>query len=198
MPTVKNVGEPCAREPHARFDVAAGGNQASRQRRAVQAPPADPTGSSEDFLYVFKGGSLRSPPRAGCGRPQAAVLAARSRACTTPRCSAHRPPAGHPEPDSSAGRPRQAHRYAARFARTLPGLRLTAPTDSAHTAVTSGPSPRPATRSPRTTIRTPHRAHTSRGRTAAENPLGRSATVDVIPAIVSEELRNSVADVHGP
>jgi hypothetical protein len=27
MPTVKNVGEPCAGEPHARIDVAAGGNQ---------------------------------------------------------------------------------------------------------------------------------------------------------------------------
>ena len=27
MPAVKNVGEPCAGEPHARFDVAAGGNQ---------------------------------------------------------------------------------------------------------------------------------------------------------------------------
>jgi hypothetical protein len=25
MPTVKNVGEPCAGEPHARFEVAAGG-----------------------------------------------------------------------------------------------------------------------------------------------------------------------------
>jgi len=37
MPTVKNVGEPCAREPHARFEVAAGGNQTSRAspRRAV-------------------------------------------------------------------------------------------------------------------------------------------------------------------
>ena len=43
MPAVKNVGEPCAGEPHARFDVAAGGNQASRLRRAAQAPPADPT-----------------------------------------------------------------------------------------------------------------------------------------------------------
>jgi hypothetical protein len=42
MPAVKGVGEPCAREPHARFDVAAGGNQASRQRRAAPAPPADP------------------------------------------------------------------------------------------------------------------------------------------------------------
>jgi ketosteroid isomerase-like protein len=30
MPAVKNVGEPCAREPHARFEVAARGNQASR------------------------------------------------------------------------------------------------------------------------------------------------------------------------
>jgi putative transposase len=45
MPTVKNVGEPCAGEPHARFDAAAGGNQASRAStcRAAQAPLADPT-----------------------------------------------------------------------------------------------------------------------------------------------------------
>jgi hypothetical protein len=45
MPTAKNVGEPCAGEPHARFEVAAGGNQNSRAstRRAVQAPLADPT-----------------------------------------------------------------------------------------------------------------------------------------------------------
>ena len=48
MPPVKNVGEPCAREPHARFEVAAGGNQASRAStcRAAQAPLADPTGTS--------------------------------------------------------------------------------------------------------------------------------------------------------
>jgi hypothetical protein len=31
----------------------------------------------ENFLYEFKGGSLRSPPAPGCGRPQAAVLAGR-------------------------------------------------------------------------------------------------------------------------
>jgi hypothetical protein len=43
MPPVKNVGEPCAGEPHARFDAAAGGNQASRQARTAPAPPADPT-----------------------------------------------------------------------------------------------------------------------------------------------------------
>src|SRR5437763_10850170 len=43
MPAVKDVGEPGAREPHARFDAAAGGNQASRPRRTAQAPPADPT-----------------------------------------------------------------------------------------------------------------------------------------------------------
>ena len=46
MPAVKNVGEPCAGEPHARFEVAAGGNQASRLRRAAQAPPADLTGAT--------------------------------------------------------------------------------------------------------------------------------------------------------
>jgi Group II intron, maturase-specific domain len=48
-PTVENVGEPCAREPHARFEVAAGGNQASRQGRAAQAPLADPTTPRHDL-----------------------------------------------------------------------------------------------------------------------------------------------------
>ena len=45
MLTVKNVGEPCAGEPHARIEEAAGGNQASRAStcRAAQAPLADPT-----------------------------------------------------------------------------------------------------------------------------------------------------------
>jgi hypothetical protein len=48
MPAVKNVGEPCAGEPHARFEVAAGGNQTSRahMRRTVQAPLADPTATA--------------------------------------------------------------------------------------------------------------------------------------------------------
>jgi hypothetical protein len=47
MPAVKNVGEPCAGEPHARFEVAAGGDQTSRASvcRAVQAPPVDPPSS---------------------------------------------------------------------------------------------------------------------------------------------------------
>ena len=50
MPTVKNVGEPCAGEPHARFDAAAGGNQASRLGRAAQAPPADPTATDPEGM----------------------------------------------------------------------------------------------------------------------------------------------------
>ena len=53
MPAVKNVGEPCAGEPHARFDVAAGGNQASRLRRTAQAPPADPTRPATDPWGTF-------------------------------------------------------------------------------------------------------------------------------------------------
>jgi hypothetical protein len=54
MPAVKNVGEPCAREPHARFDVAAGGNQTSRASacRAVQAPLADPTAPGWSTLLL--------------------------------------------------------------------------------------------------------------------------------------------------
>src|SRR6266498_3668872 len=43
MPAVKSVGEPCAGEPHARIEVAAGGNRTSRQCRTALAPPADPT-----------------------------------------------------------------------------------------------------------------------------------------------------------
>ena len=45
MPAVKGVGEPCAGEPHARIDVAAGGNRKpvgpARAARNL-APPADP------------------------------------------------------------------------------------------------------------------------------------------------------------
>jgi hypothetical protein len=43
MPAVKNVGEPCAGEPHARFEVAAGGNQTSRASMAVQSRRLSPT-----------------------------------------------------------------------------------------------------------------------------------------------------------
>ena len=45
MPTVKNVGEPDAGEPHVRFEVAAGGiwHQSGMFCRTVLAPPADPT-----------------------------------------------------------------------------------------------------------------------------------------------------------
>jgi hypothetical protein len=47
MPAVKNVGEPCAGEPHARIEVAAGGNQrqsatprgAGASRRPYHSPP---------------------------------------------------------------------------------------------------------------------------------------------------------------
>ena len=66
MPTVKNVGEPCAREPHARFEVAAGGNQASRAStcRAAQALLADPTngrgrGGSVYDLAELRGRNIR-------------------------------------------------------------------------------------------------------------------------------------------
>src|SRR6516165_10049755 len=45
MPAVKGVGEPCAGEPHARIDVAAGGNRkpvGPARAARNQAPPADP------------------------------------------------------------------------------------------------------------------------------------------------------------
>ena len=40
MPAVKNVGEPCAREPHARFEVAAGGNQDQSGQHVPRGPGA--------------------------------------------------------------------------------------------------------------------------------------------------------------
>src|SRR6266581_4544028 len=41
MPAVKDVGEPCAGEPHARFEVAAGGNrnQSATPRGTGRLPP---------------------------------------------------------------------------------------------------------------------------------------------------------------
>src|SRR6266852_4098973 len=41
MPAVKDVGEPCAGEPHARFEVAAGGNrnQSAMPRGTGRLPP---------------------------------------------------------------------------------------------------------------------------------------------------------------
>ena len=43
MPAVKNVGEPCAGESHARFEVAVGGNRASRTNIAVRPRRLLPT-----------------------------------------------------------------------------------------------------------------------------------------------------------
>src|SRR5712691_13454513 len=69
MPPVKNVGEPCAGEPHARSEVAAGGN---RNQSAIVvrtwAPPADPTGKGEAHSPGRRG-EQSSPPRSPpCGR----------------------------------------------------------------------------------------------------------------------------------
>jgi hypothetical protein len=44
MPAVNGVGEPCAGEPHARIEVAAGGIWRRVQHaKTALAPPADPT-----------------------------------------------------------------------------------------------------------------------------------------------------------
>jgi hypothetical protein len=44
MPAVNDVGEPCAGEPHARIEVAAGGIWRRVQHaETALAPPADPT-----------------------------------------------------------------------------------------------------------------------------------------------------------
>jgi hypothetical protein len=43
MPAVNGVGEPCAGEPHARFEVAGAGNGAARQMVTAAKRPAGET-----------------------------------------------------------------------------------------------------------------------------------------------------------
>ena len=67
MPPVKNVGEPCAREPHARFEVAAGGNQASRlrpcgpgaSRRPYRGDVSKVEWADPELSFVFADGPLQ-------------------------------------------------------------------------------------------------------------------------------------------
>jgi hypothetical protein len=70
MPAVKNVGEPCTGEPQARIDAAAGGNQASRLRRAAQAPPANPTARHSAWEELQQ----RPPTSMGCSIRDGAVV----------------------------------------------------------------------------------------------------------------------------
>ena len=89
MPTVKNVGEPCAGKSHARFDAAAGGNQTSRLRRAAQAPPADPYLDNRvwvswrghrvaDYERCYRPGTWLPEPRMRPEPPPPAVVTIRS------------------------------------------------------------------------------------------------------------------------
>ena len=92
MPTVKNVGEPCAGEPHARIEVAAGGNQTSRAStcRAVQrlSPTLHEPGSGEfsgrgvwlGWCWLMRGQLRSSRPVALVrGDPVGVLRALRSR-----------------------------------------------------------------------------------------------------------------------
>ncbi len=72
----------CAGEPHARFDAAAGGNQASRQVRAAQAPPADPTATHlharSSWRNASRSAAARPPGCCVCSRPAASAIAVAS------------------------------------------------------------------------------------------------------------------------
>jgi hypothetical protein len=67
MPAVKNVGEPCAGEPHARFEVAAGGNQASRASTCRTAGRLSPT-LLENVTRSQRSGSVVTLWSAGINR----------------------------------------------------------------------------------------------------------------------------------
>ena len=57
MPAVNGVGEPCAGEPHARIEVAAGGIWCRVQHaETALAPPADPTRRAPTSLLTCDDG----------------------------------------------------------------------------------------------------------------------------------------------
>ena len=70
---VKDAGEPCAGEPHARIEVAAGGDQASRAStcRAAREPLADPTSGSHGGRLQQDGLPLHGPLAIGSARQAA-------------------------------------------------------------------------------------------------------------------------------
>jgi hypothetical protein len=68
MPAVNGVGEPCAGEPHARIEVAAGGIWCRVQHaETALAPPADPT-------WAWSVGLLSAGIPPGSGRRSGLVL----------------------------------------------------------------------------------------------------------------------------
>jgi hypothetical protein len=52
MPAVNDVGEPCAGEPHARFEVAGAGNGTQQCHRASPRPYAGRVGAVPAWLLV--------------------------------------------------------------------------------------------------------------------------------------------------
>ena len=75
MPAVKNVGEPCAGEPHARFNpkgrhAAAPGRHASAQLRLRTAHAGDDIdGAGQCFWFVADTGLIAALPLSLSARP---------------------------------------------------------------------------------------------------------------------------------
>jgi hypothetical protein len=65
MPAVKGVGEPCAGEPHARFEVAAGGNRNQSGQHVPHGtrrlPPTRPSAAAP-YAPAFAGRDPRLKP----------------------------------------------------------------------------------------------------------------------------------------
>ena len=139
MPAVKDVGEPCAGEPHARIEVAAGGNRNQSATAARNwAPPADPTASQTNASLEGRRGRARCACRRG-RRRRSAVATLRLRRRTRPLASASARPRG-----SCAG-------LAERPALDLVGLPVELDTERARVAsaeLLDEPAGRPAPRAP--------------------------------------------------
>jgi hypothetical protein len=150
MPAVKDVGEPGAGEPHARFDEAAGGIwcQSGSLCRTALAPPADPTLTPQTGAAVWltqthtavrrhtpDSGTPARPPTAppeGCRPPPNEENGKRPRRRVEPRIVIAAPegsPWGPSPGRQSLGRPSgstralRGHRSARSFAQAVAGAR---------------------------------------------------------------------------
>ncbi len=67
MPPVKNVGKPCAGEPHARFDGRGLETEAIRPRLKRKLPAGNPGRSARPTAEPFATAPAPDPPSSGLG-----------------------------------------------------------------------------------------------------------------------------------
>ena len=94
MPAVNGVGEPCAGEPHARFDAAGAGNGAPGHGHRSEAARRGNPFTGEGLSYALESGALAARGGAGASRrsepPRSSRTCARSTSCSPGNVEASR------------------------------------------------------------------------------------------------------------